>query len=136
MQKEEYEEWMPIDEDIPADTTLTDLEICQAVYEQDQAIKIDDSDGHECVAENPPTNAEMRQALDILKRGVQHRSANVKKQYEYYNIRKAEPVDKSSGFENLTCIDARYLRIVRLGSQRADVLVTSDWEQAFRPSVM
>ncbi|GBN79955.1 hypothetical protein AVEN_21840-1 [Araneus ventricosus] len=62
---------MSIDEDIPVAATLTDLEICQAVCEQDQAKKIDDFDGDECVEENPPTNSEMRQALDILKRGVQ-----------------------------------------------------------------
>ncbi|GBM54237.1 hypothetical protein AVEN_213718-1 [Araneus ventricosus] len=62
MQKEEYEEWMSIGEDIPLAATLTDLEICQA-------IKVGDSNGDECVEENPPTNAEMRQALDILKRG-------------------------------------------------------------------
>ncbi|GBM19551.1 hypothetical protein AVEN_108018-1 [Araneus ventricosus] len=68
--KEEYEEWISIDEDIPVAATLTDLEICQAVCEQDQALKIDNSDGDECVEENPPTDAEMRQALDILKRGV------------------------------------------------------------------
>ncbi|GBM70164.1 hypothetical protein AVEN_1809-1 [Araneus ventricosus] len=30
MQKEEYEEWMSIDEDITVAATLTDLEICQA----------------------------------------------------------------------------------------------------------
>ncbi|GBM52094.1 Long-chain fatty acid transport protein 1 [Araneus ventricosus] len=74
MQKEEYEEWMPIDEDIPVVASLTDLEICHAVCEQDQAMKVDDSEGDEGVEENPPTNVEMRQALDILKRGVQHRS--------------------------------------------------------------
>ncbi|GBO06664.1 hypothetical protein AVEN_265511-1, partial [Araneus ventricosus] len=45
MQKEEYEEWVSIDEDIPVAATLTDLEMCQALCEQDQAIKIDDSDG-------------------------------------------------------------------------------------------
>ncbi|GBL82945.1 hypothetical protein AVEN_106445-1 [Araneus ventricosus] len=73
---------MSIDEDIPVAATLIDLEVCQAVCEQDQALKVDDSDGEECVEENPPTNAEMRQALDILKRGVQHRSTNFKKQYE------------------------------------------------------
>ncbi|GBN82138.1 hypothetical protein AVEN_210832-1 [Araneus ventricosus] len=76
MQKEECEEWMSIDEDIPVAATLTDLEICQAVCKQEQAIKVDDSDGDECVEENPPTNAEMRQAIDILKRGVQHRTTN------------------------------------------------------------
>ncbi|GBM42803.1 hypothetical protein AVEN_228578-1 [Araneus ventricosus] len=64
MQKEEYGEWMSIDEDIPVAATLTDLEICQARPSNE---------------ENPPTNAEMRQALDILKRGVQHRSTNFKK---------------------------------------------------------
>ncbi|GBL95835.1 hypothetical protein AVEN_114119-1 [Araneus ventricosus] len=45
--KEEYEQWMSIDEDIPVAATLTDLEIYQA-------IKVDDSDGDECVVENPP----------------------------------------------------------------------------------
>ncbi|GBN49877.1 hypothetical protein AVEN_210534-1 [Araneus ventricosus] len=72
MQKEEYEEWMSIDEDFPVAAALTDLEICQAVCEQNQAIEVDDFDGGECVIENPPTNAEMMQALDILKRGVQN----------------------------------------------------------------
>ncbi|GBL93562.1 hypothetical protein AVEN_59743-1 [Araneus ventricosus] len=71
------EEWMSIDEDISVAATITDLEICQAVCEQDQAIKVDNSDGDECVEANPPTNAEMRQTLDILKHGVQHRSTNV-----------------------------------------------------------
>ncbi|GBL79286.1 hypothetical protein AVEN_92500-1 [Araneus ventricosus] len=81
--KEEYEEWMSIDEDIPIAATLTNLEICQAICKQDQSLKVDDSDGDECVEENPPTNAEMRHALDILKLGVKHRSTNFKKQYEY-----------------------------------------------------
>ncbi|GBL84954.1 hypothetical protein AVEN_42214-1 [Araneus ventricosus] len=76
MQKEEYEEWMSIDENIPVASTLTDLEICQA-------IKADDSDGDECIEENPPTIVKMRQDLDILKCGVQHHSTNFKKQYEY-----------------------------------------------------
>ncbi|GBN75827.1 hypothetical protein AVEN_248851-1 [Araneus ventricosus] len=76
---EKYEEGMSIDEDIPVDATLTDLEICQAVCEQDQVLKVDDSDGDECFEENPPTNAEIRQALHILKRSFQHRSTNFEK---------------------------------------------------------
>ncbi|GBM36248.1 hypothetical protein AVEN_71954-1 [Araneus ventricosus] len=83
MQKEEFKEWMSIDEGIPVIAILTDLEICQTVCKQDQAIEVDDSDGDECVEENPPTNAEMRQALDILKLGVHHLSTNFEKQYEY-----------------------------------------------------
>ncbi|GBN13810.1 hypothetical protein AVEN_182776-1 [Araneus ventricosus] len=78
MQKEEYEEWMSIDEDFPVAATLIDLEIRQAVCEQNQAIRVDDSDGDECVIENSPTNTEKMQALDILKRGVQHLSTNFK----------------------------------------------------------
>ncbi|GBO11221.1 hypothetical protein AVEN_32119-1 [Araneus ventricosus] len=58
MLKEEYEVWISIDEDIPVVATLTDLEILQAFYEQDQAINVYDSDGGECVEENPPTNTE------------------------------------------------------------------------------
>ncbi|GBN86830.1 hypothetical protein AVEN_133409-1 [Araneus ventricosus] len=77
MLKEEYEEWMPIDEVIPVAATLTDLEICQAVCRQVQAIKVDDSDGDECVEETPPTNSKMRQAHDILKRGVQRCSKSL-----------------------------------------------------------
>ncbi|GBM15765.1 hypothetical protein AVEN_254729-1 [Araneus ventricosus] len=71
MQKEEYEEWMSIDEDIPVASTQKDLQICQAVCKQNQAIKVDDSDLDECFEVNPPMNAEMRHALDILKRDVQ-----------------------------------------------------------------
>ncbi|GBN01756.1 hypothetical protein AVEN_224468-1 [Araneus ventricosus] len=63
MQKEEYEEWMSIDEVIPVAATLTDLEICQA-------IKVDGSDGDECVEENPPTNSEMRQAYFETRRAA------------------------------------------------------------------
>ncbi|GBN73820.1 hypothetical protein AVEN_46532-1 [Araneus ventricosus] len=70
---------MSIDEDIPVAATLTDLEIRQAVCEKEQAIKVD----NECVEGNLPANAEMRQALDIVKRGVQNRSTNFKQQYEY-----------------------------------------------------
>ncbi|GBN30576.1 hypothetical protein AVEN_105398-1 [Araneus ventricosus] len=82
MQKEEYEEWMSIDEHIPIADTLSNLEICQAVCEQDQAIKVHDSDVDECVNENSPTSAEMRQALDILKCCVDHRSTTfLKKDY-------------------------------------------------------
>ncbi|GBN29514.1 hypothetical protein AVEN_43607-1 [Araneus ventricosus] len=82
MLKEEHEEWMCLDEDIPVAAILTNLEICQAVCEQDQEINVADSDGEECVGENPTTNLEMRKALDILKRGVQHRSTNFEKVYE------------------------------------------------------
>ncbi|GBN36463.1 hypothetical protein AVEN_116495-1 [Araneus ventricosus] len=67
------EEWVSIDEDIPVAATLTDLEIFQAVCEQDRTINVDDSDGDECAEENPPPNVKMRQAHDILKRVGRHK---------------------------------------------------------------
>ncbi|GBL81408.1 hypothetical protein AVEN_143697-1 [Araneus ventricosus] len=76
MLKEGYEEWMSIDQDISIAATVTDLEICQAVYEQDRAINVDVSYGDECVEENPSKKAEMREVHDILKPGVQHLSTN------------------------------------------------------------
>ncbi|GBO11802.1 hypothetical protein AVEN_207719-1, partial [Araneus ventricosus] len=50
MQKEVYEEWISIDEDIPVDVTPTDLEICQAVFaSKNQAINVHDFDRDICV---------------------------------------------------------------------------------------
>ncbi|GBN67849.1 hypothetical protein AVEN_227001-1 [Araneus ventricosus] len=46
MLKEEYEQWMSIDEDITVAATLTE-KICQDVCEQDQAINVDNSNGDE-----------------------------------------------------------------------------------------
>ncbi|GBL78604.1 hypothetical protein AVEN_65195-1 [Araneus ventricosus] len=67
---------MPIDKDIPVAATLTDLEICHAVCEQDQAMEVDNSGGNKCAIENPLMNTETRQALEIFKHGVQHCSTN------------------------------------------------------------
>ncbi|GBO33392.1 hypothetical protein AVEN_221781-1 [Araneus ventricosus] len=90
---------MSIDEDIPLAATITDMENCQAVYEQDKAIKVDDSHGDECVEENPPTNAEMRQALDILKLGVQHRSKikTIREQWRSYGVGVKRVMDSHGG---------------------------------------
>ncbi|GBN86092.1 hypothetical protein AVEN_212150-1 [Araneus ventricosus] len=80
--KEQHEEWMFIDEDIPVIAILTDLQICHVVCEQDQAINIDDSEESKCVEVNPPTNTELMQTLDILKCSMQHRSTYFKIQYK------------------------------------------------------
>ncbi|GBN36032.1 Acetylcholinesterase-1 [Araneus ventricosus] len=57
MIKEEYEELMPIDEDIPKAATLPELEICQAVFELHQAISIYASDKDEWVKGSPPNES-------------------------------------------------------------------------------
>ncbi|GBN87622.1 hypothetical protein AVEN_139265-1 [Araneus ventricosus] len=81
MLKEEYEEWMTIDGNIPVPAELPNLKFRQAVCEQDPAINIADSDG-----DNVLTKILLRtprQAIDILKNDVQYLSTNVKKQCEY-----------------------------------------------------
>jgi len=35
------------------------------------------------ILESPPTNAQMREALQILRRGVQHRATNFQRHYQY-----------------------------------------------------
>ncbi|GBN11162.1 hypothetical protein AVEN_133849-1 [Araneus ventricosus] len=78
MLREESEEWVSIDEDIPVAAAVTDLEICQAVCEQDPSINVDDSNGDESIEENPPKTVEMRQAHGILKL-----STSFNKQYDF-----------------------------------------------------
>ncbi|GBO33598.1 hypothetical protein AVEN_243163-1 [Araneus ventricosus] len=92
---------MSIDEDIPVAAALTDVEICQAVREQCQALKVDDSDGDGCVEENPPTNAEMRQALDILKRGeyLDHQRKMEEEQKERRDMERLEQLKKKEKHE-------------------------------------
>ncbi|GBN91646.1 hypothetical protein AVEN_182560-1 [Araneus ventricosus] len=81
MLKEEYEEWITIDGNIPVAAELQNWEFRQSVCEQDPAINIADSDGDNVltkILERTPS-----QALDILKNGVEYRSTNFKKQCEY-----------------------------------------------------
>lgn len=83
MTEEDYEAWMVIDRDIPVAAKLTEAEILQTVCEETQNDDEDQEDDGITLNEKPPTNAEMRNALKILRRGVQHRSENFQKQYDY-----------------------------------------------------
>jgi hypothetical protein len=62
-------------------------EICQAVA--DDKSKLSEESEFNCTSKEeeiivaPPTNAQMREALRILRRGVQHRATNFQKHYEY-----------------------------------------------------
>jgi hypothetical protein len=67
--------------------TMTMSEICQAVAD-DKSKLADESDSNctsqeEEILEPPPTNVQMREALQILRRGVQHRATNFQRHYEY-----------------------------------------------------
>jgi hypothetical protein len=67
--------------------TMTVSEICEAVA-NDKSKLAEESESNctsneEEILEAPPTNAQMREALQILCRGLQHRATNFQRHYEY-----------------------------------------------------
>jgi hypothetical protein len=61
--------------------------ICQAVAD-DKSKLVEESESdctskEEEILEAPLTNAQMREALQILRRGVQHKATNFQRHYEY-----------------------------------------------------
>jgi hypothetical protein len=87
MPKEEFENWLDIDNSAEVVATMTVLVICQAVA--DNKSKLAEESGSNCtskeedILEAPPTNAQMREALRILHRGVEHRATNFQSHNEY-----------------------------------------------------
>ena len=62
-------------------------EICEAVA-NDKSKLAEESESNSTskegeILEAPPTNAQMREALQILRRGVQHRGTNFQRHSEY-----------------------------------------------------
>jgi len=88
MSKEEFENWLDIDNNVEVVATMTVSEICEAVV-NDKSKLAEESESNctskeeEEILEAPPTNAQMREALQILRRGVQHRATNCQRHYEY-----------------------------------------------------
>jgi hypothetical protein len=87
MSKEEFENWLDIDNNAEVVATMTVSEICEAVaYNNSKLAEESESNctsKEEDILEAPPTNAQMREALLILRRGVQHRATNCQRHYEY-----------------------------------------------------
>jgi hypothetical protein len=67
--------------------TMTVSEICEAAA-NDKSRLVEESESN-CksnekeILEAPPTNAQMQEALQILRRSVQHRATNFQRHYEY-----------------------------------------------------
>ena len=87
MSKEEFENWLDIDNNVEVVATVTVSEICEAVV-NDKSKLAEESESnftskeHE-ILEAPPTNAQMREAPQILRRGVQQRATNFQRHYQY-----------------------------------------------------
>jgi hypothetical protein len=87
MSKEEFENWLDIDNSAEVVATKTVSEICEAVA-NDKSKLAEESESNctskeEEILEFPPTNAQMREALQILRRSLQHREVNFERHYEY-----------------------------------------------------
>jgi len=87
MSKEEFENWLDIYSSAEVVATMTVSEICEAVA-NDKSKLAEESEPNctskeEEILEAPPTNAQMREALQILRRGVQHTATNIQRHYEY-----------------------------------------------------
>ena len=87
MSKEEFENWLDFDNNAEVAATMTVSEICQAIAD-DKSTLAEESESNctskeEEILEAPPTNAQIREALRILRRGVQHRATNFRRHYEY-----------------------------------------------------
>ena len=83
MSKEEFEIWLDIDNNAEVVATMTVSEICKAVA--DDKSKLAEESESNCTNKEeeilvaPPTNAQMREALRILRRGVQTQSNKIPK---------------------------------------------------------
>jgi hypothetical protein len=87
MSKEEFENWLHIDNNAEVVATITVSEICQAVVDDES--KLAEESGANCtskeeeILEAPPTDVQMRGAIQILRRGVQHRATDFQRHYQY-----------------------------------------------------
>jgi hypothetical protein len=87
MPKEEFENWLDIDNNAEVVATVTVSEICQAVA--DDKSKLAEESESDCTSkeeetlESTPTNVQMRETLRILRRGAQQTATNCQRLYGY-----------------------------------------------------
>jgi hypothetical protein len=79
---------LDINSNVEVVATMTVSEMCEAVA-NDKSKLAEESESNctskekEEILEAPPTTAQMREALQILRRGVQHRATSFQRHYEY-----------------------------------------------------
>jgi hypothetical protein len=87
MSKEEFENWLDVDNNAEVVATMRVSEICETVandkYKLAEESESNCTSKEEEILEAPPTNAQMREALQILRRGCQRTATNFQKYYEY-----------------------------------------------------
>ncbi|KAL4096621.1 hypothetical protein QTP88_021540 [Uroleucon formosanum] len=81
-----YEDWMDIDRDLPTSEEYSEDQICQSIINEitnNNDEENDESDEKVEVVVKPPSNKEVLEALDVIRRAVHHRGNNFNIQYEY-----------------------------------------------------
>jgi len=87
MSKEEFEIWLDIDNNAKIVDKMSVMWICQAVADDKSKLAVESESNctskEEEILEVPPTNVQMRAALRILRRDLQHRATNFQRHYEF-----------------------------------------------------
>jgi hypothetical protein len=85
LSKVEFGNWLDIDNNTEVVAIMTVSEICETVANDKLAEEYEwnCTRKEEEILEAPPTNAQMREALHILRSGVQHTATNFQRHYEY-----------------------------------------------------
>jgi len=87
MSKEEFANWLDIDNNAEVVATMTVSEICEAVANDKSKLAAESESNctskEEKILEAPPTNGQMRETLQILRCGLQHRTTYFQRHYEY-----------------------------------------------------
>lgn len=82
-----YEDWMDIDRDLQTSEQYSEDQIYQSIINEitnNNDEENDESDEEEVdVVVKPPSNKEVLEALDVIRRAVHHRGNNFNIQYEY-----------------------------------------------------
>lgn len=83
MSTAEFEKWIAIDENIGVAENLTEDDICQIVQPSTSQVEAENEEEEDLETLQPPTNTEIRAALDVLRRAVQHKSTDFQTHYGY-----------------------------------------------------
>ncbi len=74
---------MSIDDNATVVAKMTDSDICQFVTQKEDSNAAEEGEDSASTSAKIPSSSEMREALRILRLGVQHRSEEFHPQYEY-----------------------------------------------------